>query len=43
MGGKRKDFVGKERLKKTIKRRKEMKRPARKICQVGEQLEQISP
>lgn len=36
MGEKRKEFVGKERLKKTIKRRKEMKRAARKIHQVGE-------
>lgn len=36
MGEKRKDFVGKERLKKTIKRRKEMKRAARKIHKVGE-------
>lgn len=36
MGEKRKDFVGKERLKKTIKRRKDMKRAARKIRQVGE-------
>lgn len=36
MGEKRKDFVGKERLKKTIKRRKEAKRAARKSRQVGE-------
>lgn len=36
MGGKRKDFVGKEKLKKTMKRRKEMKRDARKVRQVGE-------
>ena len=36
MGEKRKDFVGKERLKKTIKRRKEMKRAARTIRQVSE-------
>lgn len=36
MGEKRKDFVGKERLKKTVKRRKEMKRATRKIRQVGE-------
>lgn len=42
MGEKRKDFVGKERLKKTIKRRKETKRAARKLRQVGEQLVQIS-
>lgn len=42
MGEKRKDFVGKERLKKTIKRRKETKRAARKLRQVGEQRVQIS-
>lgn len=36
MGEKREDFVGKERLKKTIKRRKETKRAARKIHKVGE-------
>lgn len=43
MGEKRKDFVGKERLKKTIKRRKEIKRAARRIRQVGEKLVQRSP
>lgn len=36
MGEKRKDFVGKERLKKTVKQRKEAKRAAKKVCQVGE-------
>lgn len=36
MGEKRKDFVGKEKLKKTVKRRNEVERAAKKTCQVGE-------
>lgn len=35
MGEKRKDFVGKEKLKTTVKRRKDTRRAARKIHQVG--------